>query len=145
LGYSLVDDNPLVDEDRELYAQTMRDSVERSIHESEVVVDLGELSESESVVAMFSIPLLARPRPIFIRRSSPRPTISIFKLITIVKTPPHTLPPSPPRVITAADIALEAIVVAPNIAVAVFKVRGHCFRFWMSSCPFFWVSRYSFF
>ena len=63
LGYSLVDDNPLVDEHRELYAQTMRDSVERSIHESEVVVDLGGLSESESVVAMFSIPPLARPRP----------------------------------------------------------------------------------
>jgi hypothetical protein len=77
--------------------------------------------------------------PIFIRRSSPRPTISIFKLITIVKTPPHTLPPSPPRVITAADIALDAIVVAPNIAVAVFTVRGHCF--WMSWCRFFWVSQ----
>ena len=34
-----------------------------SIHESKVVVDLGGLSESESVVAMFSIPPLARPRP----------------------------------------------------------------------------------
>jgi hypothetical protein len=30
-------------------------------------------------------------------------------------------------VITAADIALDAIVVAPNIAVTVFTVRGHCF------------------
>ena len=63
MGYSLVDDNPLVDEDRELYAQMMRDSVERLIHESEVIVDLGGLSESKSVVAMFSIPPLARPRP----------------------------------------------------------------------------------
>ena len=58
-----MDDNPLVDEDQELYAQTMRDLVERLIHESEVIVDLGGLSESESVVAMFSIPPLARPRP----------------------------------------------------------------------------------
>jgi hypothetical protein len=41
-------------------------------------------------------------------------------------------------VITAADIALDAIVVAPNIADAVFTVRGHCF--WMSWCRFFWVS-----
>ena len=63
LGYSLVDDNPLVDVDQELYAQTMRDLVERSIHESEVVINLGGLSESESVVAMFSIPPLAGPRP----------------------------------------------------------------------------------
>jgi hypothetical protein len=35
--------------------------------------------------------------------------------------------PFTPRVITAADIALDAIVVAPNIAVAVFTVIGHCF------------------